>query len=102
MEFSVQLLQLVHGQTDPALRIKPTLGALDELGLPLILKPAAEGSTGKVRFDPAPLRLPGVESAVSSMSTRQIGRSTRIAALATEPRVAVLFEQPPEARTNAD
>lgn len=32
VEFSVQLLQLVHGQTDSALRIKPTLGALAELG----------------------------------------------------------------------
>ncbi|MFP4511345.1 MAG: bifunctional [glutamine synthetase] adenylyltransferase/[glutamine synthetase]-adenylyl-L-tyrosine phosphorylase [Acidimicrobiales bacterium] len=32
VEFSVQLLQLVHGQADPALRIQATLPALRELG----------------------------------------------------------------------
>ncbi|MDZ7679454.1 MAG: bifunctional [glutamine synthetase] adenylyltransferase/[glutamine synthetase]-adenylyl-L-tyrosine phosphorylase [Acidimicrobiales bacterium] len=32
VEFSVQLLQLVHGQADPALRIQATLPALGELG----------------------------------------------------------------------
>lgn len=31
VEFSVQLLQLVHGRTDPALRQRPTLAALAEL-----------------------------------------------------------------------
>jgi len=32
VEFSVQLLQLVHGHRDPALRVRSTLGALAELG----------------------------------------------------------------------
>jgi glutamate-ammonia-ligase adenylyltransferase len=31
IEFACQLLQLVHGRSDPALRVRPTLGALAEL-----------------------------------------------------------------------
>ena len=32
IEFSAQLLQLVHGASDPSLRVRPTLAALAELG----------------------------------------------------------------------
>ncbi|RBP99319.1 bifunctional [glutamine synthetase] adenylyltransferase/[glutamine synthetase]-adenylyl-L-tyrosine phosphorylase [Bifidobacterium xylocopae] len=33
VEFTVQMLQLVHGRTDPALRVRPTLDALKALAL---------------------------------------------------------------------
>ncbi len=51
VEFSVQLLQLVHGQADPALRIRPTLGALGELGRAgYIALDDADGLTEAYRF----------------------------------------------------
>jgi glutamate-ammonia-ligase adenylyltransferase len=51
VEFSVQLLQLVHGRHDPALRSRDTLGALTELGRAGYVAPAdAEALGAAYRF----------------------------------------------------
>ena len=51
VEFSVQLLQLVHGHADPALRLRATLDALRELGQAgYVDRDDAEGLASAYRF----------------------------------------------------
>ncbi len=67
VEFSVQLLQLVHGQADPALRLKATLPALGELGRAgYIGADDAEGLSDAYRF------LRRAEHAVQLADGRQV------------------------------
>ena len=111
IEFAMQLLQLVHGRADPALRSPATLSALDELvaggyvaagrrrrpgrGLPLPAHrgapPAAgRGPAGPRRCPPMPRRgsgWPGCWAFVTTSTTPRSPRS-RAACAATRPRCA--------------
>jgi [glutamine synthetase] adenylyltransferase / [glutamine synthetase]-adenylyl-L-tyrosine phosphorylase len=67
VEFSVQLLQLVHGHADPALRLRGTLDALAELGRAgYIGRDDAEGLSSAYRF------LRRAEHAVQLSDGRQV------------------------------